>query len=57
MNDYAAFYKSKRIDVQAESAYEAQKKAASLFKARKSYDVTVVLAAKDGVSITHTADN
>ena len=56
MNGYVCFYKSKRIEVEAETSYAAQLKAAQLFKARKSYDVTVVLAEKDGEQVTHTPD-
>jgi hypothetical protein len=46
MFNYECFYKGKRLTVQASKSYEAQEKAAKLFKARKSYDVTVVLADK-----------
>ena len=48
MNGYIAFYKSKKTEVWAKSSYEAQKLAAKKFRAKKSYDVTVVLAEKDG---------
>ncbi len=44
MSNYECFYKGKRISVQAETSYAAQQKAAAIFKARKSYDVTVVMA-------------
>lgn len=44
MRTYLAFYKSKKIVVEAQSSYEAQLKAASQFKARKAYDVAIVLA-------------
>jgi hypothetical protein len=44
MRVYVCFYKSKKITVEAENTYAAQIKAASVFKARKSYDVAVVLA-------------
>jgi len=44
MNNYVCFYRGKQITVQAESSYKAQLKAAEQFKAKKSYDVTVVLA-------------
>ena len=54
MNGYVAFYKGKQCEVQAATSYEAQKKAAEHFKARKSYEVTVVLAEKNGQQITHT---
>lgn len=55
MNGYIAFYKGKKLEVYAASSYEAQQKAAALFKARKSYEVTVVLAEKDGQQVTHIA--
>jgi len=41
---YEAFYKNKRTTVYANSSYEAQLKAAKEFKAKKRYEVTVVLA-------------
>jgi hypothetical protein len=57
MNGYVAFYKGKRIEVYAETSYKAQLKAAELFKAKKSYDVTVMLAEKNGETVTHIATN
>jgi hypothetical protein len=47
-NGYVAFYKGKRIEVYADTMYEAQKTASQHFKARKDYDVNVVLAEIDG---------
>lgn len=44
MRTYIAFYKGKQITVEANSSYEAQQKAAKEFKAKKSYDITVMLA-------------
>ena len=44
MYEYIAFYKNKKIAVVAETSYKAQVKAAAVFKTKKSYDVTVVLA-------------
>lgn len=55
MNKYECFYKDKRITVEAERSADAQKKAAEQFKARKTYDVTVVLAELDGKPYVHTA--
>lgn len=57
MNTYKAFYKGKQMDVEAQTSYAAQQKAAGLFKAKKSYDVTVVLVAKNGEQVTHVATN
>ena len=53
MRQYAAFYKGKKIEVSANSSYEAQKIAAQKFKAKKSYDVTVMLldVIHDGASL------
>ncbi len=54
MNGYVAFYRGKRLEVKAETSLAAQEKAAKLFKAKKSYEVSVVLAEKDGVQVVHT---
>ena len=56
LNGYKAFWHGKVIEVRAGSSYAAQTIAAERFKARKSYEVTVVLAEKDGEQVTHTAD-
>ena len=56
MNGYIAYYKGKQIEVYANTSYEAQTKASAIFKAKKSYDVSVYLAQKDGVQVTHTAE-
>ena len=53
MNGYVAFYKGKQLDVHAETPREAQLKAAELFRTKKTWDVTVVLATKDGKQVTH----
>lgn len=54
MNGYIAFYKGRQIEVMAETSYKAQQTAALIFKAKKSYEVTVMLAEKDGKQVTHT---
>jgi hypothetical protein len=56
MNGYKAFYKNKEIEVYAETSYKAQLLAAEIFKAKKSYDVTVVLCEVDGTPVTHMVD-
>jgi hypothetical protein len=43
MRVYKAFYKGRTCFVEATSSYDAQLQAAKHFKARKSYDVSVVL--------------
>ena len=43
MYTYLAIYKGTKKEVQAESSYKAQILAASLLKAKKSYEVTVIL--------------
>lgn len=53
MNGYKAFYKNRETEVMADTSYQAQKKAAEFFKARKSYEVTVWLCEKNGEQVTH----
>lgn len=48
---YIAVYKGKIMEIYAESSYAAQQKAAIEFKAKKAYEITVVLAEKDGTTI------
>ena len=55
MNGYVAFWRGKRLEVYAATSHEAQKIAAAAFKARKSYEITVVIAEKDGEPVTHIA--
>lgn len=43
MRNYRAFYKGRTYDLAAPSSYEAQCLAAKYFKAKKSYEVAVVL--------------
>ena len=54
LNGYVCFYKGKRAEVYASTSYEAQTKAAAVFKARKQYEVTVVLAEKGGAPVVHS---
>lgn len=56
MNGYIAYYKNKKIEIYADSSYAAQKKAAEIFKAKKSWEVDVYLCEKDGKQIIHTPD-
>ena len=44
MFGYICFYKGKKIEVRALRSFDAQETAAKLFKAKKSWEVTVVLA-------------
>jgi len=41
---FVAFYRGKQTVVHAATSYDAQLKAAAFFKAKKSYEVTVVRA-------------
>lgn len=57
MNGYVALFNGKRIEVYAETLYEAKQKAFKAFKPRKREErmISVVLAEKDGEVIVHTA--
>jgi len=48
MNGYKAFYRGKTLDIYADTLYNAQVKAAKEFKAKKTYEVTVVLCEVNG---------
>ena len=52
---YECFYKNKRMTVFALRSIDAQEKAAKLFRARKSWEVTVILAAKMQLDCTYAA--
>jgi len=51
---YKAFYKGKEIDVKADTQYAAQKTAATHFKAKKSYDVNVVIMHDGDKEVVHS---
>lgn len=55
MNGYIAFYKDKQTEVYAETSYKAQQLAAKHFNVpeKKRYQVTVMLAEKDGEPVKH----
>jgi hypothetical protein len=44
MRTYIALYRGKKIEVIAATSYAAQTEAARIFKAKKAYDVIVLLA-------------
>ena len=57
MFTYIAFYRGKQMEVKALRSFDAQEIAAKAFKAKKSYEVTIMLAARpDGSEVIHTAD-
>jgi hypothetical protein len=53
MHGYVCFYRGKRIEVHAETALAAKIIATAEFKAKKSHEIAVVLAEKDGVPVVH----
>ena len=54
LNGYICFYKGKKAEIYASTSYEAQLLGAKKLKARKSWEVTVVLAEKGGEQVTHS---
>lgn len=56
MNGYICFYRGRQIEVTADTSLQAQTKAAVQFKARKAYEVTVMLAERDGQQVSHSTD-
>ena len=57
MNTYKAFYRGRTIEVTAETSYKAQLKAAEQFKARKSFEVTVILLAVGNREVIHAPES
>lgn len=55
LNGYKAFYRGKKCEVYAETSYQAQLKAAEVFKAKKPNEVHVMLCELKGVQYVHTA--
>ncbi|NQY44178.1 MAG: hypothetical protein HRT87_12650 [Legionellales bacterium] len=60
-NGYIALYKDKKIEVYADTTYQAQQLALVEFQKNsrrkiKGYDVSVFLCEKNGESVTHTVD-
>lgn len=56
MFGYKCFYRGKTCEVRALRTLDAQEKAAKIFKAKKSYEITVMLCEKpSGEQATHTA--
>ena len=53
MNGYVCFYRGKRYEVYASTSLEAQEKCAAEHKIKKSYEITVVLAEKNGEQVIH----
>ena len=52
-NGYIAMYKRKQVEVMADTQLEARDLAAKHFRARKPYEVNVMLAEKGGKQVTH----
>lgn len=55
MNGYKAFWRGREIEVYAPTSYAAQLEAARIFKARKSYEVSVIICERaDGSAVLHS---
>ncbi len=52
-NGYICLHKNKQYEIYADTTYEAQKKCAQQYGIKKSYDISVYLAEKDGQPVTH----
>ena len=54
MNKYLCFWKKQTLEVEALTTLQAQDLAAAKFKARKAYEVTVMLVEREGVEVIHS---
>lgn len=63
MNGYVTFYRGERLEVHADTTFEAQQKAQAEFQKKhprrkvKGYEVSVHLAEKAGQPVVHVAVN
>jgi len=57
MNGYKAFYKGKQVEVYATTSYNAQIEAALRLKAKRPYEVSVVLCEVSGKQVIHNASS
>ena len=63
MNGYICYWKTKKVEIHADTSYGAQQKAVVEFqklagrKKVKEHDITVMLAEKDGQQVTHNTCN
>jgi len=55
MNGYVCFYKSMRVEVHADTSYQAQLKAQQVLKVKDKQrpNITVLLAEKNSEQVTH----
>ena len=53
MNGYICFHKGKKYEVYAETLYKAQLKCAAEHGIKKTWEIRVVLAEKDGQPVIH----
>lgn len=58
MNGYVCFFRGKRAEIYTETLSEAKEKAVVHFRAKgkQRYDVSVMLAEKNGQEVIHVAD-
>jgi hypothetical protein len=56
LNGYIGFYRGRRFEVHAENTYKAQCLIAEQNRIKKSHEITVILAEKDGKPVEHKAD-
>jgi len=54
MNGYICLYKGKKVEVYATTSYNAQIEGAIKLKAKRPYEVTVMLAEIDGKQYVHS---
>ena len=59
MNGYIGIYKGKQYETRAETSYKAQQQLQEQIQATtrrkvKGYDISVILAEKNGEQVTHT---
>ena len=54
MNGYIGFYKGKKYETYADTTYEAQQIIAREQNIKKAWQITIMLAEKNGEQVVHT---
>lgn len=53
MNTFKAIYKGKSIEIEAETSYQAQQRAAFVFKTKKPWEIALMAVMVDGKPVIH----
>ena len=56
LNGYIGFYKGKKYEIYSDTSLHAQQEIAKKYNIKKPYEITIMLAEKEGKSVTHAPE-